>query len=559
MKPINTFTVLFVDDETAVLNSLRRFLRKEEYRVLFANSGKEALEMLQTEDIEIIVSDLRMPAMDGLLLLEQVKNLRPDTIRIILSATRDIEQAIDAINTGEVFRFIAKPFEPEQFKKIIRDAILFYKMKTEHDALVQKIFKNNEELKKTNDEMRALTQALRVSEEKFRLISENAHDAVIMIKDDDTIVYWNAAASRMFKYSSDEAEGSILHDLITPLASRDDHLQALKNFRETGTGNFVGKIQETSGLQKDGGEISIELSISPVRVANRWFAVGIARDITERVASRKAKTAFETMQRELEAKIEKDLLQVNAPTRITGASISSLSLPSGHLDGDFIDFIQYDATHFDLLVGDVMGKGVQSALVGAGIKSFFLKAISTLGGGVCSGSPRRAIEEVVSSVHAQCIAHLLDIELFSTLCFARFDLETRELHFVDCGHMKTIHYRRSEDQCHFLEGNNLPLGMVEHASYSGETVSLATGDVLLFYSDGLTEAADCDDTLFGQDRLSGLVQDNHDKTPGDIVDLIMTEVLNFSCNHHLSDDSSCVAIRFDFSHPEGGCLIIETH
>ena len=481
-----------------------------------------------------------MPEMDGLKMLSQVKDISPDTVRIILSATRDIEQAIEAINMGEVFRFIAKPFQPDQFRKIIQDAVDFYRMKTEHDTLVRKIIKSNEEL-------RSLTDALRVSQEKLGLITENAHDAMIMIDDDDTIVYWNSAATGTFGYSGKEVRGRKLHELITPADHGDKHVGALKTFRQTGTGDVLGRIREVTGRRKSGEEVPLELSISPVKTQGRWFAVGIARDISERVEARNAKERFQTMQRDLEAKIEKDLLQMEPPHDLTGAEIASLTIPSGHLDGDFIDFIRYDETHFDLLVGDVMGKGVQSALVGAGIKTFFLKATSVLGKCANSGfwAPEN-IDKVVAAVHDQCIDRLLDIELFSTLCFARFDLGKRTLDFVDCGHVKTIHYRQSEDRCMFLEGENLPLGMVRKADYSHEHVELQSGDVLLFYSDGLTETASCADELFGQDRLVDLVCTHHGLSPKELITTIETTIRDFSCKGGFDDDFSCVAMRFDF-------------
>jgi DNA-binding NtrC family response regulator len=118
--------VLFVDDESDVISSLRRFLRKEPYCKLFAESGEEALNILASQSVAILVSDLRMPEMDGLTLLNKVKVSYPETKRLILSATTDMEEIVDAIDSGDVFRFIQKPLEPEPFKQAIREAIEFY-------------------------------------------------------------------------------------------------------------------------------------------------------------------------------------------------------------------------------------------------------------------------------------------------------------------------------------------------------------------------------------------------------------------------------------------------
>jgi len=123
MRTARDVCILFVDDEPDLLSSLRRFLRKEPYQKLFAGSGEKALNILAAQPVDIIVSDLRMPGMDGVTLLAKVKGGYPDVIRLMLSATRDVEQTIEAINTGEVYRFISKPLEPETFKNILREVI----------------------------------------------------------------------------------------------------------------------------------------------------------------------------------------------------------------------------------------------------------------------------------------------------------------------------------------------------------------------------------------------------------------------------------------------------
>ncbi|MCK4485577.1 MAG: response regulator, partial [Desulfobacterales bacterium] len=104
-------SVLFVDDEANILNSLRRLLRSEAYQSLFARSGKEALHFLESESIHVIIADLGMPDMDGLALLKQVEQKYPDTIRLVLSGLHDSDSILDAINRGNVYRYILKPWD----------------------------------------------------------------------------------------------------------------------------------------------------------------------------------------------------------------------------------------------------------------------------------------------------------------------------------------------------------------------------------------------------------------------------------------------------------------
>lgn len=113
-------TILFVDDEPLVLESLRLAFR--DYDVRTAENGAEALTVLEQNDIAVLVSDQRMPGMQGIELLRQAKLLSPDTIRILMTGYSDLEAIIDSINTGEVFRYIAKPWQNEKLRETIRFA-----------------------------------------------------------------------------------------------------------------------------------------------------------------------------------------------------------------------------------------------------------------------------------------------------------------------------------------------------------------------------------------------------------------------------------------------------
>jgi DNA-binding NtrC family response regulator len=120
-------TVLFVDDEEKVLTSLRRGLMDEPYNTLFANSGKRALEIIQSKPVHVIVADMRMPEMSGLELLRIAKEEYPDIIRMVLSGYTQVSTLLTAINQGEIFRFISKPWKlEEEFKPSIRQAVEYY-------------------------------------------------------------------------------------------------------------------------------------------------------------------------------------------------------------------------------------------------------------------------------------------------------------------------------------------------------------------------------------------------------------------------------------------------
>lgn len=129
-------TVLFVDDEEKILTSLKRGLIDEPYKTLFASSGKEALEILQQNQVHVIVTDMRMPEMGGLELLKAVKEEYPNVIRMVLSGYTQVSTLLTAINQGEIFRFITKPWKlEEEFKPAIREAVEYYDFQNQRNRL----------------------------------------------------------------------------------------------------------------------------------------------------------------------------------------------------------------------------------------------------------------------------------------------------------------------------------------------------------------------------------------------------------------------------------------
>jgi CheY-like chemotaxis protein len=118
-------TLLIVDDEQNILNSLRRLLRRESYEILTANSPAAGFELLAKNRVQVVISDQRMPDMSGTEFLARVKQLYPETVRIILSGYTDLESLTEAINRGSIYRFLVKPWNDEDLRTQIREAFRF--------------------------------------------------------------------------------------------------------------------------------------------------------------------------------------------------------------------------------------------------------------------------------------------------------------------------------------------------------------------------------------------------------------------------------------------------
>jgi len=120
-------TLLLVDDEENILHSLKRLLRKEPYQILCCGSAIEALELLALHQVQVIISDQRMPEMNGTEFLSRVKEMYPETIRLVLSGYTDLRSVTDAINHGAIYKYLTKPWQDEELKAEISAAFRRYR------------------------------------------------------------------------------------------------------------------------------------------------------------------------------------------------------------------------------------------------------------------------------------------------------------------------------------------------------------------------------------------------------------------------------------------------
>ena len=119
-------SVLFVDDEPSILRSVVRTFHDADLRILTVDSGEKALEILGQENIAVVVSDNRMPGMSGIDLLARVRTITPDTVRIMMTAYADLQTAVAAINSSEVFRFVIKPWDNDYLIAVVNEGVTRY-------------------------------------------------------------------------------------------------------------------------------------------------------------------------------------------------------------------------------------------------------------------------------------------------------------------------------------------------------------------------------------------------------------------------------------------------
>jgi signal transduction histidine kinase len=145
-------TILVVDDEPDVVKSVKDLLRLD-YRVIGATSAAEGMECLHKEEIHVVMTDQRMPAMTGVEFLKHVRGEAPEAVRLLFTGYADIHAVIDAINQGNVYRYITKPWDPDELQALIREACERYDLIVERKLLLAEVQRKNAELEKANAEL----------------------------------------------------------------------------------------------------------------------------------------------------------------------------------------------------------------------------------------------------------------------------------------------------------------------------------------------------------------------------------------------------------------------
>lgn len=190
--------LLCVDDEVNILTALTRLLRREGYKILTAAHGSEGLELLKENPIEVVISDYRMPEMTGTEFLQKVKELYPRTVRVVLSGYADAGVIVEAINRGEVFRFLPKPWDDEDLKTAIRQCFSHYDLISENMNLLKQVQDQNLKLKEFNDELELRIQQRTHSLKLAQEILWKLPAPVLGISSERTLVMLNDSAQKVF-------------------------------------------------------------------------------------------------------------------------------------------------------------------------------------------------------------------------------------------------------------------------------------------------------------------------------------------------------------------------
>ncbi len=248
------------------------------------------------------------------------------------------------------------------------------------------------------------------------------------------------------------------------------------------------------------------------------------------------RNAAVTHEMEIAKQIQMSLLP-EAPPLLQGVQIASLSIAADHVGGDYYDFFVTDDRIIDTVIADVSGHNVGAALIMVETRSVLRAQINT------SNSPGI----VLANLNSLLMSDLSRAELFISMFYIKYDTFTQWLTYSSAGHNTPVLYRISDAQCMTLDAEGMILGVKSDVIFEDKSILLDPGDILLLYTDGLTETADSEGNMYGIERLSMILSTIHDEPLQSIIDTIYREVINFAGGVAIADDISIVALRVEHS------------
>jgi PAS domain S-box-containing protein len=415
-------------------------------------------------------------------------------------------------------------------------------LKEAHDELEQRVQLRTAELAQANSDLQAeITERKRYAERLLlRERAIEASSAGIIITDarskNNPIIYANPAFSQMTGYSREELIGLNPRILQGPetdpeaiatirqaLREGQPCLITLKNYRKNGT-TFWN-----------------ELFISPVRDSqgNLTHYIGVQTDVTQ---LRRAEE--ERHELEIAKQIQLSLLP-DSPLHVEGVIIAGYCLPASHVGGDYFDYF-YGLDAIDIVIADVSGHSMGAALIMAETRSTLkAEALRTLHFHPESGKVENeaGTGDILRILNALLYEDLSRAELFITMFYMKYNPATRKLSYANAGHNRPLLLPAGETVCRELDAEGIIFGVTKEILFEEKSIVLQTGDLVLLYTDGITEAQNPKGEFFGTDRLTRLFSTQGARKPQEIINNIALDLQTFSGSSSFADDVSMVVLK----------------
>jgi len=511
--------LMVVDDEADNLDLLYRTFRRD-FDVFKADSGFKALQILEEQgEMAVIISDQRMPRMNGTEFLSRTVERFPDTIRILLTGYTDVEDLVGAINSGQVFKYITKPWSPRDLKNTVLQASETYRVVKQrtnelHRALRRESIFNTviTAIRESLDYRNILQTVVQTMSQTFAadwgwLWSVEVTNAAQMAYQlSAEVLTYHAltpdVSQQLDRPSNGQSQPEDLipdRDLLIPLlqTGRSQLLPATTSIPYSQLLLPLIYQQEPLAilaLCKQGIPWSDEdLQLITAVAEQAALAISQAR-LYQRIQSHSEQMRAElTVARQIQTYLLRQSLPATEQVKI-----QAHCFPAQEVGGDFFEIYAHPQGDIWLAVGDVSGKGVPAAL-------FMASALSLLRRELSQEFPP-APNLVLHNLNASLYDNLFDSNRFITMALARYNLADQTLTYANAGHLYPMVWDSSALAASplYLKNRGVPLGILPDWTAEAGQLTLNSGSALLLSSDGITEATLLEPTESTMLHQSGL-------------------------------------------------------
>ena len=237
---------------------------------------------------------------------------------------------------------------------------------------------------------------------------------------------------------------------------------------------------------------------------------------------------------ELSQAVQRAMLPQEMPA-IPGVELAAFSRPAQIVGGDYFDFFKFQDGAHGLAIADVMGHGMSASLLVTSLQTALRSLVPE----------DRSPSEVIQRMN-HFYLHNVNYPTFVTLTLGRYDPAAHTLTYCNAGHNPPAHWRSQERRMEWLRPTGPAIGIVEDSRYSLATANLSAGDALLFYTDGVTEATNLHDELFGSHRLAELVEQNAHLPAQELVYAVRQALASFCGARPQADDITLLALKAEY-------------
>ncbi|MBE9179822.1 SpoIIE family protein phosphatase [Oculatella sp. LEGE 06141] len=520
--------LMVVDDESDNLDLLYRTFRRQ-FEVFLADSAFKALQVLEQEgEMGIIISDQRMPKMNGTEFLSLTAEQFPDTIRILLTGYTDVEDLVSAINAGKVFKYITKPWKPDELKTTIQQAAETYRVLKKRTNELHRALRRESLFNTVTTAIRGSLDYHSMLQSVVETVGQTfAADCCVLhpIEATGTTAHPCHLVPEMYSFvqpgtiAAQQPTITQIDETIL-LSAVEQHQIQLIPAAETQQGHTI--LIVPLSYQQEGLAVLVLYKQGP---NHPWMAeelqliAGVAEQaalaISQAKLYQRIQEQTEQMRAELSVarQIQSNLLR-QSWSEPEGVNIQACCYPAREVGGDFFEVYIHPQGDVWAAVGDVSGKGVPAALFMASAISLLRRELSQ----EISPEPNSVLKNLNSSLSED----LVSSNCFITMALARYSPSTQELAYANAGHVYPLVWSPtlvnasgaesatagSVAPCcpepNYLKVRGVPLGILPDWRSPAGTTTLKPGQVLLLISDGITEATVMEEAADGTSSPSML-------------------------------------------------------